>query len=221
MELSQVVFEGGLRDRGKAWSMRHGRGGQTWPTMKKPGFSAKYLGKPNCAAGAGWKWVKTVRLDGEEGRLVIKSKIPCFIVLPRALLVQWRRKWQPTPVFLPGKSHGQRSLVGYSPLCLKSWTWLNTAQLLVQVQSICLRMLPYAKRWLGRSLYPQMNKYQIRVLANSSTSHDFKVCVRRPIIPRQTKAPQLEEPSPRGLPTFTNLISRQTLFIKHWISSRN
>ena len=27
----------------------------------------------------------------------------------------WRRKWQPTPVFLPGKSHGQRSLVGYCP----------------------------------------------------------------------------------------------------------
>ena len=26
----------------------------------------------------------------------------------------WRRKWQPTPVFLPGESHGQRSLVGYS-----------------------------------------------------------------------------------------------------------
>ena len=28
----------------------------------------------------------------------------------------WRRKWQPAPVCLPGKSHGQRSLVGYSPL---------------------------------------------------------------------------------------------------------
>ena len=27
----------------------------------------------------------------------------------------WRRKWQPTPVLLPGQSHGQRSLVGYSP----------------------------------------------------------------------------------------------------------
>ena len=27
----------------------------------------------------------------------------------------WRGKWQHTPVFLPGKSHGQRSLVGYSP----------------------------------------------------------------------------------------------------------
>ena len=30
-------------------------------------------------------------------------------------LSDWRRKWQPTPVFLPGESHGQRSLVGYSP----------------------------------------------------------------------------------------------------------
>ena len=29
--------------------------------------------------------------------------------------IRWRRKWQPTPVFLPGESHGQRSLVGYSP----------------------------------------------------------------------------------------------------------
>ena len=27
----------------------------------------------------------------------------------------WRRKWQPTPVFLPGESHGQRNLAGYSP----------------------------------------------------------------------------------------------------------
>ena len=31
----------------------------------------------------------------------------------------WRRKWQPTPAFLPGKSHGQRSLVGYSLWVLK------------------------------------------------------------------------------------------------------
>ena len=31
----------------------------------------------------------------------------------------WRRAWQPTSVFLPGKFHGQRSLVGYSPWGLK------------------------------------------------------------------------------------------------------
>ena len=29
--------------------------------------------------------------------------------------IPWRRKQQPTPVFLPGESHGRRNLVGYSP----------------------------------------------------------------------------------------------------------
>ena len=33
--------------------------------------------------------------------------------------IPWRRIWQPTPAFLPGKSHRQRSLVDYSPLGLK------------------------------------------------------------------------------------------------------
>ena len=34
---------------------------------------------------------------------------------PRVRKIPWRRGWQPTPVFLPGKSYGQRSLAGYSP----------------------------------------------------------------------------------------------------------
>ena len=34
---------------------------------------------------------------------------PCVRKIP------WRRKWQPPPVFLPGKIYGQKSLVGYSP----------------------------------------------------------------------------------------------------------
>ena len=29
--------------------------------------------------------------------------------------IRWRREWLPTPVFLPGEVHGQRSLAGYSP----------------------------------------------------------------------------------------------------------
>ena len=29
--------------------------------------------------------------------------------------IPWKRAWQPTPVFLPGESHGQRSQAGYSP----------------------------------------------------------------------------------------------------------
>ena len=34
----------------------------------------------------------------------------------------WRREWQPTPVFLPGEFHGQRSLAGYSPCSCKDMT---------------------------------------------------------------------------------------------------
>ena len=37
----------------------------------------------------------------------------------------WKRKWQPTPVFLPGKSHGQRSLLGYSQQGHKSQTRIS------------------------------------------------------------------------------------------------
>ena len=42
--------------------------------------------------------------------------------------IPWRRKWQPTPVVLPGKSHGQRSLEGPSPWGhreLDTTLWLN------------------------------------------------------------------------------------------------
>ena len=35
--------------------------------------------------------------------------------IPWVRKIPWRRAWQPTPVFLPGESHGQRGLVGYSP----------------------------------------------------------------------------------------------------------
>ena len=48
---------------------------------------------------------------------------PCLEVILRPAdrakrahpLIPWRREWLPTPVFLPGESHEQRSLVGYSP----------------------------------------------------------------------------------------------------------
>ena len=43
--------------------------------------------------------------------------------------IPWRRKWLPTPVSLPGKSHGQRSLAGYTPWDheqLDTTEWLHT-----------------------------------------------------------------------------------------------
>ena len=39
--------------------------------------------------------------------------------------IPWKRKWQATLVFLPGKSHGKRSLAGYSPWDCKSQSLLR------------------------------------------------------------------------------------------------
>jgi len=51
---------------------------------------------------------------GSEGKSVcLQCGRPGFD--PWVRKVPWGRKWQPTPVFLPGKSHGWRNLVGYSP----------------------------------------------------------------------------------------------------------
>ena len=39
--------------------------------------------------------------------------------------IRWRRAWQPIPVYLPGESHGQRNLAGYSPWGCESQTRLS------------------------------------------------------------------------------------------------
>ena len=51
----------------------------------------------------------------------------------------WRMKWQLAPVFLPGKSHEQRSMVGYSPLDNKSHTWLSDS-VISSVTHLCLTL---------------------------------------------------------------------------------
>ena len=44
--------------------------------------------------------------------------------------ISWRRRWQPTPVFLPGKFHRWRSLVGYSPWgCRVRHDWVTSLSL--------------------------------------------------------------------------------------------
>ena len=44
----------------------------------------------------------------------------CQVALPmQEMQEMWRWKWQPTPVSLSERAHGQRSLVGYSPWSLK------------------------------------------------------------------------------------------------------
>ena len=52
-----------------------------------------------------------------------------YTILHNPILYYWRRQWHPTPVLLPGKSHGQRSLVGCSPLGheeLDTTEWLHS-----------------------------------------------------------------------------------------------
>ena len=58
---------------------------------------------------AQWQW-----LGGKEPTSQCRRHRRCGFD-PWAGKIPWRRKWQPTPVFLPGESHGGRSLVGYSP----------------------------------------------------------------------------------------------------------
>ena len=53
-----------------------------------------------------------------QGVITMKESFSSGFRVSMALLIpplKWRRKWQPTPVFLPGESHGQWSLAGYSP----------------------------------------------------------------------------------------------------------
>ena len=44
--------------------------------------------------------------------------------------IPWRRAWQPTPVFLPGEPHRQRSLAGYSPWGYKESDMTEATQLI-------------------------------------------------------------------------------------------
>ena len=57
-------------------------------------------------------WGQHNTLDPLLGRCASTQSSPVIMGL---CSLTWRRKWQPTPVFLPGESSGQRSLAGYSP----------------------------------------------------------------------------------------------------------
>ena len=64
--------------------------------------------------------------------------------------IPWRRKWLPTPVFLPGKSHGQRSLVHHSPWGQKEsdMTWrLNSNNNNSRIQWPSVPPMSYKQNW--------------------------------------------------------------------------
>ena len=61
--------------------------------------------------------------------------------------IPWRRKCQPTPVFLPGKSHGQRSLLGYSPWGHKRirHDLTKQQQISIYMLSVCIHICNWSK----------------------------------------------------------------------------
>ena len=72
--------------------------------------------------------------------------------------IPWRRVWQPTPVFLPGESHGQRSLVGYSPRVHKGSDTTEATQ----------RARPHELMW-NESQEPLIHKVGLFVLSWNSS----------------------------------------------------
>ena len=65
-------------------------------------------------------------VDRETWRAAVHGVIKSRIWLSdwtELTLLSWRRKWQPKSVFLPGESHVQRSLAGYSP-----WDWRESGR---------------------------------------------------------------------------------------------
>ena len=57
--------------------------------------------------------------------------------------ISWRRKWPPTPVFLPGEFHGQRNLASYSPWGLKESDTTEWRTLTLHINSLFTRQLHF------------------------------------------------------------------------------
>ena len=66
-----------------------------------------------------WEWLLLWFHTGIDIIIHIYSFIYFYLAKP------YRRKWQPTPVFLPGKSYGQKGLWAKGHGIAKSWTQLN------------------------------------------------------------------------------------------------
>ena len=76
---------------------------------------------------------------------------------PGVRKIPWRRKLQPTPVFLPGKSHGQRGLAGYSSWCCKELDMTeHTQTLCTQKTLVSLVGEKLALRWTLLCFYKSL-----------------------------------------------------------------
>ena len=118
--------------RGLAWSWRPRVSGEDQGRGRSQPARNQLLGEAWVARGRGMrisdrvptafftaKYTILSLLRGDTGLVVKNSPASAgdmrLELDPWVGRIPWRRAWQPTPVFLPGESHGQRSLAGYSP----------------------------------------------------------------------------------------------------------
>ena len=74
--------------------------------------------KQNALESVLMRWMKLEPIIQSE--VSHKEKHQYSILTHIYMEFRWRRKWHPTPVFLPGESHGQKSLEGSSPWGLQT-----------------------------------------------------------------------------------------------------
>ena len=118
------------------------------------------------------KWINT----GTSGLVILKG-IKSLLGFPGGLVVKnppasagdardmgwkipWRRKWQPPPVFLPGRSHGQRNMAGYCSRGLKESDTTERAR---------KKSLPNRRGFLGWRL-PMCSSQTLSVLITYPTA---------------------------------------------------
>ena len=90
-----------------------------------------------------------------------------------------RRKWQPTPVFLPGEFHVQRSLAGYSPWGLKESDMTEKLTLWVsQVALVIKNPFPNAGDIRDRGLIPGLG----RILGKGNGNPLWYSCLENPMV---------------------------------------
>ena len=68
--------------------------------------------------------------------------------------IPWRRKWQPTPVFLPGESQGQRSLAGY---CTQGHTEIDMTEVTTHTQCNNVFIFSISFLFISLALKPSCN----------------------------------------------------------------
>ena len=84
--------------------------------------------------------------------------------------IPWRRAWQPTKVFLPGKSHGQRNLAGYS-----SWGRKELDMTEATEHASKMKVNSFSHKGWTRITFPQ-RRQEARLLLSLSLCLSFLIC---------------------------------------------